>query len=150
MAVVVSETIHAPIERVFAASTDIASAAEFIGGIDKVEMLSDGPVGTGTKWRETRTMFGRQASETMWITEWEPPTRYVVEARSRGTHYLTPITLERLGDDQTKITMSFAATPESFMSKILVKVFSGMARYVRKALQQDLADLKAFCEQPVS
>lgn len=147
MAVEVSEIINAPIERVFAASTNIPSAAGFISGINDIEMLTDDPVGRGTKWRETRTMFGRTASETMWITEWDPPTRYVVEARSHGTHYLTPITLESLGEDRTKITMSFGATPESFMAKIMMKIFSGMTKHVCKALQQDLTDLKAYCEQ---
>ncbi|MEL6330287.1 MAG: SRPBCC family protein [Planctomycetota bacterium] len=146
MAVIVSETIDAPIDQVFAVSTDIPSAAEFISGISGIEMLSDGPVGQGTKWRETRTMFGREASETMWIAEWNPPERYVVEARSRGMRYSTPITLESLTDGRTTITMSFEATPESFMAKIMMKVFSGMTQHVRTALQQDLTDLKAHCE----
>ncbi|MEL7485039.1 MAG: SRPBCC family protein, partial [Planctomycetota bacterium] len=72
-AIHVSETVNASIEDVFAVASDIANAAERIGGIDSVEMLTEGPVGMGTKWRETRTMFGKQADETMWITAWEPP-----------------------------------------------------------------------------
>ena len=40
-----------------------------------------------TKWRETRTMFGQEATEEMWITEHEKDASYVAEAESRGNHY---------------------------------------------------------------
>ncbi|MEL6497272.1 MAG: SRPBCC family protein [Planctomycetota bacterium] len=148
----VSETVHAPIEAVFAVASDMPNAAERIGGIDSIEMLTEGPVGMGAKWRETRTMFGKQADETMWITEWEPPVpgvasaRYVVEARSHGCHYLTPVEFERIGDNETRMSMTMNATAEKLSSKIMMVVFGFMAKSAAKMLQADLRDIKAYCE----
>ncbi|MEO1716615.1 MAG: SRPBCC family protein [Planctomycetota bacterium] len=151
-AIHVSETVNASMEDVFAVASDIANAAERIGGIDSVEMLTDGPVGMGTKWRETRTMFGKQADETMWITEWEPPVagaasaKYVAEARSHGCHYLTPVEFERIGDNETRMSMTMNATAETLSSKIMMVVFGFMAKSAAKALQADLRDIKVYCE----
>lgn len=150
--VVVSVDVHAPADRVFEAVSDMPNAADRVSGITRIEMLSDGPVGAGTRWRETRTMFGREATEEMWITEFDPPNRYVVEARSHGAHYLTPVTVEPVGAGLTRLSMSFGATPETLAAKIMSRIMPGMRRMVRKCLQQDLDDIKAWCEreQPAS
>ncbi|MEO1533955.1 MAG: SRPBCC family protein [Planctomycetota bacterium] len=151
-AIHVTERVNASMEDVFAVASDIANAAERIGGIDSVEMLTDGPVGMGTKWRETRTMFGKQADETMWITAWEPPVagaasaKYLVEARSHGCHYVTPVEFERLGDNETRMSMTMHATAETLSARIMMVVFGFMAKSAVKALQADLRDIKAYCE----
>lgn len=142
----VSETVHAPIESVFSVASNIPSAVETIRGIDAIEMLTDGPVGEGTKWRETRTFLGKRAEETMWIVEWHPPTRYVVEARSHGTHYLTTIRLEDIGQHETRVTYSMLAEPETLMSRVFMVLFAGMKKLVIKCFSEDLADIKRVCE----
>ena len=142
----VSETIHAPIEAVFAVVSDIPNAAKTIGGINSIEMLSEGPVGEGTKWREERTLFGKTATEVMWIVAWHPPTRYVVEARSHGTHYLTTVHLEEIGQHETRIGYSMLAEPETMMSKVMMVVFAGMKKFMVKCLSDDLRDIKRVCE----
>ena len=55
----VQKTIAAPPERVFEVATDLASLPETMSGIDSVEVLSDGPFGEGTRWREIRTLYGK-------------------------------------------------------------------------------------------
>lgn len=142
----VSETVHAPIETVFAVVSDIPGSAETIGAIESIEMLTDGPVGEGTKWREARTFFGKTAEETMWIIEWHPPTRYVVEARSHGTHYLTTIALEEIGQNETRVTYSMLAEPETLMSRVFMLIFAGMKKHVIKCFSEDLADIKRAAE----
>ena len=52
-----------PVEDVFAVFTDLHRAAERIRGIERLEVLTDGPVGKGTRFRETRIMFRREATE---------------------------------------------------------------------------------------
>ena len=73
--------IAAPPDVVFATMADIARWPEFIGGIERVELLTDGPVRVGTRFRETRTMFGRSASEEMTVAELAPPHRFVLTRR---------------------------------------------------------------------
>ena len=150
----VSEDINAPIERVFQIASNIPDAAETIEGITAIETLKEAPpapnnngvVGLGYAWRETRIMFGKKATEDMSITRWTPPSVYSVEARSHGTHYLTEITCDQIDENTTRITMTFNATPESFMAKIMMKVFAMMSKQLVKCLRADLADIKAKAE----
>lgn len=51
-------------QAVFEAISDLEHAAERIGAIKEIEMLTDGPVGKGTRWRETRLMFGKECTES--------------------------------------------------------------------------------------
>ncbi|MEM9373721.1 MAG: SRPBCC family protein [Planctomycetota bacterium] len=149
-----TETIDAPIERVFDIASDIPGCAERIAGINRVEVLEEapaasgnnGPVGMGFKWREWRTMFGKEATEDMWITGWSPPHSYQVEARSHGCHYLSDITFADVGDGRTTMTWSFNATPETLLAKVMMKVFAFMNKKLTQCLVDDLADLRRAAE----
>lgn len=154
MKTVVSENIHAPIERVFEVATDLANAAETIRGIDSVEILTDGPVGVGTRWRETRTMFGRTATEVMEITAYAPPegkpeAGYVAEATSHGCLYITPVTLIAEGPETTRISVEFQAHPQTLISKIMIKLMGNKLKsMVEEPLADDLRDIKRAAESP--
>ena len=81
----------------------------------------------------------------MWVTGFDPPRSYVVEAESHGAHYRTEITLAPEGGG-TRVTFVFAARPVSLVAR-LFSVLSGlMLKSVRKALEQDLDDLKRAAE----
>lgn len=151
----VTETIHAPRDRVFAIASDIPHAAETIRGIESIEVLAEapaaennlGPVGKGFAWRETRIMFGKKATEDMTITGWNPPTAYTVEAHSHGAHYVSVLTFEEAGPDETRMTMTFNATPQTFMAKVMMKVFSAMTKHLTKCIAEDLEDVKRAAEE---
>jgi uncharacterized protein YndB with AHSA1/START domain len=72
--------IDAPPERVFAAMTDVDGYRHWMKGFVGMEKLTAGPVGAGTEWRETRRMFGREASEVFEVTAYEPPSRLGLQA----------------------------------------------------------------------
>lgn len=134
--------VDAPIEVVWAIITDIERSPEVIDGIDAVERLDAGDrFGVGTRWEETRTMFGRQTTEEMEITALEPGTSYTVEADGRGAHYVSTMSLEPLGD-RTRLSMSFAAEPDGLVGTILANTLGRlMMGSTRKALLQDLDDI---------
>jgi uncharacterized membrane protein len=154
MNITVSETINAPLDRVFATASDIPNSASFIKGIETIETLSQaqpadenlGPVGKGYTWRETRIMFSRKATEDMAISAWSPPNAYSVEARSHGSHYLSHFNFEPIDQHTTRITMEFNATPETFAAKIMMKVFAAMSKKLTQCLVDDLKDIKATAE----
>ena len=60
------ETIdtHLPLDDAFAFVSDFANAPKRIKSILRVNVLTPGPVGVGTRFTETRVMFGREATET--------------------------------------------------------------------------------------
>jgi hypothetical protein len=62
------EHVAASPERVFAAIADIDRMHEWSQGLVRLERLTDGPVGVGTRWRETRRVLGREGSEVFEVT----------------------------------------------------------------------------------
>ena len=141
----VTQQINAPIERVYDVFTDLPNAVERISGIESVEVLTDHPFGVGTRWKETRKMMGKLATETMWITAVEPNRSYTAEAESCGTHYTSVFMFEPT-EGGTRVTMSFAGRPMTLMARLLTPLGLMMAGTVRKMMAGDLADLTAACE----
>ena len=91
-------------------------------------------------------MMGKLATETMWITAFDPPRSYVVEAESCGTHYTSTMTLEP-SDGGTRVTMSFEGRPLTLLSKLLSFPMGLMMKgMLRKMIANDLADLARYCE----
>lgn len=141
------ETTASP-EKVWRVLSDIPGAPENISGIDSVEMLSDQPYGVGTRWRETRTMFGKQASEEMWVTAADAPHKTVVEAESSGTHYTTSFTIAP-SSGGSLVTFEFAGTlvSGSGWQKFMWKAFGRFGLgFAAKAMRADLDDIAAAAE----
>jgi hypothetical protein len=145
----VKKQVEAAPDRVFAVATDLENAASRVKGIEKLEMLTDGPVGVGTKFRETRTMFGREATEDMEITAFDPPRSYEVHAESHGCRYHTVISFTPVGSG-TEMAMNFQATPLTMTAKMMAVVFKPMMNSLLKCLDADLEDLKAAAEGEAS
>lgn len=139
-------SINADRARVFEVFCDLENAAANISAISKVEVLA-GPaqLNLGTKWRETRTMFGTEATEEMWVTGYEQDVSYVAEAESRGAHYRSEYRFTPEGSG-TRVDMTFEGVPLTLgarLASILGALFAGASK---KALHQDLVDLKRVCE----
>lgn len=141
----IERTVAADPKTVFAAASDFATAPKRITGIAKVEMLTQGPVGIGTRFRETRQMFGKQATETMEVTAFEPGRSYVLGCESHGCRYRSEIRVEPDGKG-SKLSMDFAATPLTRMAKVMSFLMKPMVKSVGKHIAKDLDDLKASLE----
>ena len=138
--------INAPIEHVFARFTDLENLAERVTAITNIEVVTPpAQMAIGTVWTETRTMFGKEASETMTVTELEVNKRFVTEAASHGARYKTEYVFTATENGVT-ITQTFQATPTTFVGKLFSVLFLLTAKSLRTALQQDMADLKQACE----
>lgn len=137
--------VSATPEHVFGVATDFRRAPEFIRGIKKVEVLTEGPVGVGTRFRETRMMFKREATEEMVVSVFEPPTRYTLESESCGCRYHSEFHFTRTGSG-TDMEFRFDAQPLSMMAKILSILFRPMMKGVIKMIENDLDDVKAAAE----
>ena len=148
----VDQYIAAPRERVFAFSSDFANATETVEAITKMEILAnphpEGTVGVGTRFRETRVLFGREATEVMEVTEFEAPHRYLLKAESHGCRYLSELRFEE-EDGGTRATMTFNADPLTFFAKVM-SFLTGpiMKSTLRKCVVKDLEDLKKVAEAP--
>ena len=148
MALEVEVTIEGPKEDVWNVITDIENAPDAITGIEKIEILekpSDGLV--GLKWQETRTLFGRTATEIMWITDAVENEMYKTRAESHGAVYITSLVVSNQ-DAKTRLTMEFDAAPQTLSAKVMAAITSiFFKKATKKALMQDLIDIKAAVEQ---
>ena len=140
------ERVNAPAKQIFGVMTDISNSPEFISGIKSVDMLSDGPIGVGTRWKETRIMFGKEATEEMWITEFVENEMYTVEAESCGAKYKTLFKFQHVDNYTTDVTMEMNVTPVTFTAKLMSPLSYFMKGAIIKAIKKDLEDASAVCE----
>lgn len=148
MRVIVETEIGAPLMDVWRLVTDIENAASTIKAIEKIEILERPSSGVvGMKWRETRTMFGKAATEVMWITDAVAGTHYDTRAESHGSVYKTRIALEDR-NGRTGLVMTFEGEPQSVGAKIMWGLTGFLFKgATRRALAKDLADIKAALER---
>jgi carbon monoxide dehydrogenase subunit G len=138
----VSKQTHALPDRVWQVITDIDGSAEVLSNIKAIERVDSGSgFGVGTRWRETREMFGRESTEEMEVTSLEEGRSYTVEARNRGVHYQSVVSVEP-SERGSLITMTFEAEPSGMLGKVLAatlgKLFAGATK---KALAKDLDEI---------
>ncbi len=146
MQVRVSRHIAAPIDVTFNVFSDVTQIAERIQGINKVDILSEVTHGGGTRWRETRVMFGREATEEMEISAYTPSQSYEVVASSHGMDYHTIYTFTEQ-DGGTHVEMVFIGTPITLAARLMSPLASLMQGSTQKALEADMDDLKRVCER---
>ena len=131
--------------EVFTVITDLRSAAEVVPGIERLEVLTDGPIGVGTRFRETRVFFKREATEEMVITGFEPPGGYTVGCESHGCSYLTSFRLAPDGEG-TRVEVDFEARPISLFARLMTPLGKLMVGQMRKCIEGDLDALRTVAE----
>lgn len=141
----VTEEIRAPRDQVYGLFTDLERVAALVQGIEQIEILSDGSFGIGTRWRETRVMFGRPASEILEVTACDPPGSYVTETESHGMRYRASWQFEPTGSG-TRVTIELTGTPLSRFAKLASPLTAVMAGSITKLVRQDLRDMAAAAE----
>lgn len=132
---------------VWAAITDIADAASFIKGIEKIDLLHTPAQGlVGLKWRETRILFGKPAAVDKWITAATDGQHYTTEAAEGGFVFLTTFRIAD-GEGGSVLVSRHETRPQGFLPSlqaIPMKLF--FRGVIRKAILKDLEDIKAAVE----
>jgi len=143
----VDVAINGTKEAIWQVITDIEGAVERIEGIQKVEVLEKPDDSfVGFKWRETRIMFGKEATEVMWVTDAEENKGYQTRAESHGAIYISTFTIEEK-EDHCVLTMGFESQVVSIGGRLMDKVFGKMMKgATEKDLRKDLEDIKAYIE----
>jgi hypothetical protein len=132
--------VDAPRERVFATATDLRRAPEFMSGIQALEVLTEGPIRKGTRFRETRMMFKRPATVEMEITSFDPPRSYDVGCEDHGCVYATRFRFEPKGSG-TNVVLEWEAVPQTLVARVMGVIFAPMIKSCMKLLRKDLQDL---------
>jgi uncharacterized protein YndB with AHSA1/START domain len=141
----IQKDIAAPPQRVFAVASDLRGSAGRIRGIVKMEVLTDGPIRVGTRFRETRKMFGREATEEMEVVEMEPPRVLAFGCQSNGFRYRMQMSFAPKGAG-TEMQMRFQAEGLTFFGRVMGVVIKPFAKKMMSGCSKDLDDIAAIAE----
>ncbi|GAB3951480.1 SRPBCC family protein [Micromonospora vulcania] len=126
--------------------TDLPARAARLTTAGPVELLTPGPFGPGTAWREQRAQpGGGTLTEEFLVVEAVAPRRLVLCSSGAGADYritwiLRPV--RRRGRGCTAVTVTQEAAPTAPYGRVVALLLGGLAaRAVEVALRRDLADL---------
>ncbi|TQD36991.1 SRPBCC family protein [Haloflavibacter putidus] len=147
MKIAIAIDIKASKQEVWNVITNIENSEKTISGIDKVEILNNPKDSMiGLKWKETRTLFGKPSTETMWITEAVENKYYKTRAESNGAIYQTILKLSEK-ENTTSLTMEFNSEAISLKAKIMAFIFGRIiGKSMKKLIKKDLIDIKTASE----
>ena len=139
-------TINGSRAATWAAITDIENAAETLSGIEKIEVVEKPASGlVGLRWSETRIYFGKPATVEMWITDAAENEFYKTRAEEGGFLFLSIMRIAESGGGVT-LTTSHETRPQGIVAKLKATPMFLFKGVIRKALLQDLNDIKSAVE----
>lgn len=140
--------INAPAAEVQHACLNLDTAQQWMKGLVRVERLDQGPLRAGSRWRETRRLYGQEASEVFELQSiealrWSLFIDGSLGTTKRGAYYfdytLTPQGTQTRLSIRARIEMG-----ESWFVRIVSKLFLGT---FRDAIRKDHEALKAYLER---
>ena len=140
--------ISRPKEVVWDVITDIENWTGMVTNIINVRILNKPAQGiAGLKWEETRRMFGVQATETLWVTDFVENEYYCSRGESHGSIFTTRFTL-RDRNDRTLLTISFdGQARSSFIRTLSFWMEPLINNAILNVLQKDLEDIRNHAEK---
>jgi hypothetical protein len=147
MIVEVQVAINASKAAIWAAITNIENAAESISGIEKIEVVEKPANGlVGLRWRETRMYSGKPETVEIWITDAAENEFYKTRAERDGFVFLSTLSIAESRGGVT-LTSVHDYQPQGLVAKLKATPMFLFKGVIRKALLQDLNDIKAAVEQ---
>jgi hypothetical protein len=150
MIVEVQVTINGSKGAVWATITNIENASIIISGILNIEVVEKPANGlVGLKWRETRMLFGKPATVEKWITDAAENEFYKTRAEDNGFVFLSTMSISE-SSGGISLTSSHETKPQGIVARFMsipMFLFKGV---VKKALLQDLNDIKSAVEKGLS
>jgi carbon monoxide dehydrogenase subunit G len=143
-----TQHVNASPDKVWAVISDIPGSAGTLSSVESIQMISEGPYGEGTRWKETRSMLGRRETVEMWVAEADPLRSTTVKALQGGADYTSRFTLaEREAGTDLTLTFGAEVLRPTVVSKVMMALFGKIGMNVtRKALAKDLAEIAAKAE----
>lgn len=134
-------TIQKPAEEVFAFLADFENIPIWNYAIEETSKVSAGPVGVGTRYRQTRSIPSRSV-EGFEVTVFEPSSRLAIQGQIGPFPAKISYALEaRVG--ATTLVNSVELDPSGAVPRLLAPVAT---RRVRAAVAQNLSKLKLVLE----
>jgi carbon monoxide dehydrogenase subunit G len=144
----VKRTFYVSQEKAYKGLLDLEAAKHWMQGLIGIERLDEGPLHVGSQWKETRKMFGKEATEHFEVVGLEAPEKIVLRCDgTKGTtgkgeyvftYILTP------SADHTAITLYGEINGLTGLAKLFGKMMAGV---FKSACAKDLDALKSYLEK---
>jgi hypothetical protein len=122
---------------------DIESYPNRTSSYTEINPLTDHLGGLGARWKQTRTVWGRNHTQTMEVVEWEPTASMALRATEAGAEYETRYLFTPV-DGGTKVMAIFTVAPVSLYGRAVVGLMGKkLMASSREALAEILAELSA-------
>ena len=141
-AIHVTRLIKAPLPAVFQAVSDVRNFCEAVPHIINIEFLTDQQVGTGTRFRETRVMKGKEQSVELEVAEYVENDRVRMISDAGGTIWDSVFTVKETTDG-VSLDLQMDIRPHKFMARLMVPLIRSM---VVKGVEDDMESVKQYCE----
>ena len=139
--VVVERRIRRPRTVVAAFATDPANDTRWIGALTSVRVLTDGPLGVGSRVERVASFLGKRIEYVNEVVEHRPGERLVM--RSVRSPFPMTVTYEFEGDDASSVARIRTAGDAEGVYRLATPVLAAM---VRRGVARDLAALQRVLE----
>ncbi len=144
----IKRTIQVAGEIAYQGLLDLDSAKLWMQGLVRINRLDEGPIRVGSQWKETRKMFGKEATEYFEVVELIEPQKIVLRCDgTKGTtgkgEFVFTYTLSST-ENHTEVILNGEINGLTGLTKFFGKLIAGT---FKKACEKDLDRLKHFLEQ---
>ncbi|WP_102029133.1 SRPBCC family protein [Salirhabdus sp. Marseille-P4669] len=144
----VKQTLHVPQQVAYKSLLDLEAAKHWMQGLVRMERLDDGPMKVGSEWKETRKMFGKEATEHFEVMELQEPEKVVLRCDgTKGTtgkgEFLFTYEITSSGES-TEVTLHGEINGLTGIAKLFGKMMAGT---FKEACAKDLDALKRYLER---
>src|SRR5690625_4935184 len=143
----VTQTVRVSKEKAFESLLDLDAAHQWKQGLVRIQRIDDGPIKPGSEWKETRQVFGKEATEHFEAMELHEPDKMVL--RCNGTkstagneEYIFTYRIDDSGDS-SQIILNGEMKEITGLAKLFGKLLAGS---FKKSSAKDLERLKDYLE----
>lgn len=139
------ESVHidAPVETVFAITSDFEHAPKIMDNVVKTEKLTEGPLQAGTQVKETRNVRGNEIVTVLNVSEFIPNQKYTVTSESAGMTVVYEYDF-RAQDGGTTVDFKGSIRSKGLKNAFIRPLFE---RILKKEDKAHLLRLKEYIEQ---
>ncbi len=138
--------IARPAADAWAVLTDLDQASSLMPDVVRIERLTDGPFGEGTRWNETRRMGKREGSSEIRVTAFDAGRMYATVSEMGPVWARYTFTVDPVDEGRCRVTLVGEAKLASILG-IFNRLF---LRMMEKADGDLLANLKKVVEADVA
>ncbi|MGV2621096.1 UNVERIFIED_CONTAM: SRPBCC family protein [Halobacillus marinus] len=138
-----SVIIQKPLEEVFAAAIDFSNSPEVMDAVVDVELLSEGPVREGYRFKETRLIRGRKIPAVIEVSDFVRNESYSVRSVQNGLDLRYHYVFTEREAGSTEVTFRGEMKTEGIRNTMMKPLIQ---RIIKKEDEDHLPRLKKFIE----